>query len=96
VDGWHRQLHRAACRTKEDNDLPDLIQNGIWADFVSWTDSLGQVTGLRQLGFSQVSSHLFFSASILFYYFLFSILDSNLDSNLFCRFLDSRIIIKFN
>jgi hypothetical protein len=25
VDGRHQQLHRAACRMKEDDDLPDLI-----------------------------------------------------------------------
>jgi hypothetical protein len=50
---WRQsELHRAACQTEEDDDLSDLIRNGIRANLVGWTDSLGHVAGLRQLGFS--------------------------------------------
>jgi hypothetical protein len=68
--------------------------------YLGWLHELDRFAGpcgwAAPAGLPQVSSPLFFSASILFFYYLFSVLDSNLDSNLFCRFLNSRIIIKLN
>jgi hypothetical protein len=77
--GRQSSLHRATSQLEvEDDDLPERYRGRV---LVGWSAGLGLV------GCGQVSVSLFFSASFLFFYLLFSVLRFLIQVLIcFCRF----------
>jgi hypothetical protein len=68
-DERHQQLHRAAFRSEEDDDLFGLNRNGMWANFVVWADYWWAVAaGLWSSGLP----FIYFSSFVSFLFVLFT------------------------